>query len=154
MFLQRLLALTNQYHPLPELREQLRALFKAVPFPGPTYNKEDAWVPLSTIEEIGRALWPRKQPHELRQDNKNPGRNTALHAGYSLIFRLWTYIPYRSRNIREMQLNENLHKKADGCWWITFRGEQLKVASKRGRPNIFDLPFPPALVPLLEAYLQ
>ena len=69
------------------------------------------------------------------------------------MLRLWTYIPYRQRNMREMQLGENLYQDAQGTWRITFRGEQLKVASRRGRPNVFDLPFPETLVPVLEEYL-
>ena len=69
------------------------------------------------------------------------------------MLRLWTYIPYRQRNMREMQLGAHLHKDPQGSWRITFRGEQLKIASKRGRTNVFDLPFPPTLVPLLEDYL-
>jgi|RhiMetdeSRZDD1v2_1073273.scaffolds.fasta_scaffold121262_3 hypothetical protein len=154
MFLQRLLSLTNQYRLLPELREQLRTLFKTLPFPSPTFNKEEVWIPLATLDEIGRALWPGRLPHEVSQTPQHPGRNFALHAGYSLIFRLWRYIPLRSRNMREMKLEENLRKDADGRWRLTFRDEQLKVASKRGRPNIFDVPFPPALVPHLEAYLN
>jgi site-specific recombinase XerD len=54
--------------------------------------------------------------------------------------------------MREMRLDENLYKD-NGIWRITFRGEQLKVAVKRGRTNVFDLPFPQTLVPLLEDYL-
>jgi site-specific recombinase XerD len=69
------------------------------------------------------------------------------------MLRLWTYIPYRQRNMREMLLGTNLHKDAHGHWRITFRGDQLKVAIKRGQTNVFDLPFPKALVPALEEYL-
>ena len=134
MFLQRLLSLTKQYRPLPELREQIRLLFKELPFPSPSFNKDDAWVPMATLDEIGRTLWPSKPPHSLRQDKEHRGRNSALHAGYSLMFRLWYYIPYRSRNMREMKFEENLHQATHGQWWITFSGEQLKVASRRGVP--------------------
>ena len=70
------------------------------------------------------------------------------------MLRLWTYRPYRQRNMREMQLGDNLYKDAHGTWRITFRGEQLKVATKRGRPNVFDLPFPQTLIPVLEEYLN
>ena len=153
MFLRDLLALTRQYRPLPELRSQLAALRKTLPTPSPVYNKDDAWVPLSMLDEIGHALWPRKLPHQHRSGPKHPALRSALYAGFSLMFRLWTYIPYRQRNMREMQLGDNLHKDAQGKWRLTFRGEQLKVAVKRGRENIFDLPFPEALVPVLEDYL-
>jgi site-specific recombinase XerD len=66
---------------------------------------------------------------------------------------LWTYIPYRQRNMREMRLGENLYKDSQGHWRIRFQGEQLKIARKRGQNNIYDLQFPPTLVPVLEEYL-
>ena len=69
------------------------------------------------------------------------------------MLRLWCYIPLRQRNMREMKLGHNLHKDSQGKWRITFRGEELKVATKRGRANIFDVPFPETLVPVLEDYL-
>jgi hypothetical protein len=153
-FLVHLLALTKQYRPLPALREQLVALRKTLPAPLPSYNKEDAWVPLAMLDEIGRTLWPQRSPPQLRQDAQIPGQRSALDAALSLMFRLWFYIPYRQRNMREMQLDENLHKDANGQWRITFRGEQLKIATKRGRLNTFDLPFPSDLVPQLEEYLN
>ena len=153
-FLTRLLAMTKQYCSLPELRGQLVALRKTLPNPSPSYNKEDAWVSLAMLDEIGRALWPRKTPQSfLGSNSQHPGIKSAVRAGLSLMLRLWTYIPYRQRNMREMKFEENLHKDVHGHWRITFRGEQLKVATKRGRPNVFDLPFPSKLVPLLEDYL-
>jgi len=153
-FLQCLLALTRQYRPDEELRTKLLALKKTLPFPPPLYDKRDAWVSLATLDEIGRSLWPRKQPHEVWQFNQHPGLNSALHAAFSLMFQLWTRIPYRQRNMREMRLGDNLHKDGQGHWRVTFRGEELKIESKRGKTNVFDLPFPPRLVTVLEDYLS
>jgi len=153
-FLMRLFALTRQYRPDPDLRARLVALKKTLPTPAPVYNKDDAWVSLATLEEIGHMLWPRKHPHEISTGHSaHPGLNSAVRASLSLMFRLWTYRPYRQRNIREMALGTNL-RKDNGTWHITFNGEQLKIAVKRGRPNTFDLPFPQALVPHLEEYLS
>jgi hypothetical protein len=153
-FLTHILALTRQYRPNPALRADLMTLKKTLPKPDPLYKKEDAWVSLATLHEVGEAIWPRKQPKDFPQRRiKIPGRFGAVRAGLSLMLRLWTYIPYRSRNMREMELGTNLHKDAHGKWRLTFRGEQLKVATKRGRPNILDLPFPEQLVPVLEDYL-
>jgi hypothetical protein len=155
IFLKQLLALTRQRYLLPEFRAQVAALRKTIPVPPPCYNKEDAWVPLAKLDEIGLALWPSKPPQSFQGSGaRHPGLMSALHAGLSLMFRLWCYRPYRQRNMREMQLDENLHKDAHGKWFITFRGEQLKVASKRGRSNEFNLQFPNALVPVLEEYLN
>jgi hypothetical protein len=152
-FLTNLLVLTRHYRPMPELENQLLALRKTIPIPSPVYNKEDAWVSLATLDQIGRALWPHKQPKDLAQYVKYPGLMTAVYAGRSLMLRLWRYIPYRLRNMCEMQLGENLHKDSHGKWRITFRGEQLKIATKRGKLNNFDLPFPETLVPFLDNYL-
>ena len=153
-FLTLLLALTRQYRPMPEFRAQLATLKKTLPVPPPTYNKADAWVSLATLEEIARSLWPRKKPTDFPTHNSHyPGLRSAVQASISLMLRLWTYIPYRQRNMREMQLGDHLHKDPQGTWRLTFRGEELKVATKRGRPNVFDLPFPEKLVPLLEDYL-
>jgi integrase len=105
-----------------------------------------SWVPLTELKRIGDALWPDSRP-------KGYIKHVAVRAGLSLILQLWTFIPYRSRNIREMQLEENLYRDHHGHWRIKFVGEQLKVSEKRGKTNIFDLPFPPALVPRLEEYM-
>jgi hypothetical protein len=154
-FLKDLHALIRQYRPNEELCAKVLALKKTLPVPSPCYDKTDAWVSLSTLDEIGRSLWPRKQPHEIRRDKdkQHPGMHSAVRAGIALMLQLWTRIPYRQRNMREMRLGDNLHKDGQGRWRLTFRGEQLKIASKRGQTNVFALPFPPSLVPLLEDYL-
>jgi hypothetical protein len=108
------------------------------------------------MEGIAEALWPRKKPEDLIVPSMHPPRlptKTAVRASMSLLFRLWTYIPYRKRNIIDMQLGDNLHKDAEGHWRIRFQGEQLKIGLRNGRPNVFDLPFPPKLVPVLEDFL-
>jgi len=153
-FLDRVATLARQYRPLPDFVAQIVALKKTLPQPTPSLNKDDAWVSLATLDEIGRKIWPQKKPADYRfYDTATPGLLHAVQAAYSLMFRLWTYIPYRQRNIREMLIGQNLHKDAHGTWRITFRGDELKVGSKRGRINVFDLPFPPTLVPVLEDYL-
>jgi hypothetical protein len=154
-FLIRLLAMTNQYRRLPEFHAQVRQLKRELPTAHPVYRKEDAWVPLKELARIADDLWPKKQLDHLqtKKSRTHRGTNTALYAGLSLLFHLWTYRPYRQRNIREMKLGDNLYQDAQGRWRIRFQGEQLKIAMKRGQPNIFDLPFPEDLVPRLEEYL-
>ena len=151
-FLVYMLALTHQYRPLPELHAQLTALQKSLPRPQVHYNKEDVWVPIETIRDIGRQLWPDIKKLKLLSDSRSTGARYAAQAGISLMLRLWTFIPYRQRNMREMQFDKNLFQDAHGIWRIIFRGDELKVASKRGSLNEFNLPFPPSLVPHLEEY--
>ena len=153
-FLTCLLAITRQYRPLPALRADLVILKKTLPKPAPAYNKNDAWVSLATLDQVARACWPKKKPTDMDMRRQRPGLYEAARAGVSLMLRLWTYIPYRSRNMREMELGTNLSQDAHGKWRLTFRGEQLKIATKGGRVNVFDMPFPDSLVPVLEDYLS
>jgi hypothetical protein len=159
-FLTTVIALTNQYRLLPELRAELIALQRSLPKPPPVLDKGASWMSLRELRAIGQALWPQKQPHQIPWKHSRTARDpdghaalTARNAGISLMLRLWTYIPYRQRNMREMQLTENLYRDPSSTWRIRFAGEQLKVAVKQGRPSVFDLPFPSALVPDLDTYL-
>jgi hypothetical protein len=148
-FIRFLKMVTRQYQPQPDLRQALKQIEQTLPPPVPIYQKKDAWVPLRRIREIGQSLWPHKLPTDVIHGD---GSRYALRAGLSLMLQLWTYIPYRSRNMSEMLLETNLYKH-DGAWRIRFSGEQLKVAKRRGQQNIFDLPFPQPLIPTLESYL-
>jgi hypothetical protein len=147
-FLERIITLTRQYRPQPSLHEKVRDLRRTIPKPTPVYNKDDAWVPVKQLRQIGESLWPSKLPEQL---NGN-GRLTASQAGISLMLQLWSYIPYRQRNMREMSLEKNLYKH-DGAWRIKFASGELKVAIRRGQPNILDVSFPKRLIPQLETYL-
>jgi hypothetical protein len=148
--LKNLIALTRQYQPDPALRAELIALRKSLPTPTPLRDKSNGWIPLSELDRIGTALWPTRLPHQIVRS----GTRTASQAGLSLMFRLWCYIPLRQRNIREMRLHEHLYQDHHGQWRLRFKGQQLKIATKKGRENILDLPFPAALIPALEAYLS
>jgi hypothetical protein len=158
-FLDNMTVLSREYRSMPELYAQVCALKKTIPIAPKTYNKEDAWVSLETLRAIARTIWPRQKPEYLRTsiDRRakisRPGSRTAVQAGMSLMFQLWTYRPYRQRNMREMELGRHL-RKDDGKWHIAFRDEELKVARKNGHSNVFDLSFPETLVPLLEEYLK
>jgi len=155
IFLKNCISLANQYRVNPELKKQINDFQRTLPKPKPTYDKKKVWVSLAEIRQVGQALWPSKRPEDI---HPTPGHVTgvvyATRAGFSIIFRLWTFRPYRQRNIREMKLDENLYKDTNGNWRIKFVGEQLKVAARKGKINIFDLPFPTELVPDLETYLN
>jgi len=149
-FLRNLMAITRQYRPDMDLRKQLGELKSTLPRPDIVADKKDAWVPLGELARIGKALWPTKLPNQLSTN----GAKKAHEAGLSLMLQLWCYIPYRQRNIREMKLDENLYRDSVGQWRIKFAGEQLKVSSRKGQTNVFDLPFPTQLIPTLENYLE
>jgi hypothetical protein len=148
-----LIMLARQYRPSPEFREQMRELQRTLGRPTPVYDKQEAWVSLDELRRVALALWPKRRLEDLRTHRGTPGSMYAARAAHALILRLWCYIPLRSRNIREMKLGENLYL-AEGKWMLRFKGEQLKIAQKKGKENLLALPFPPDLVPLLQEYLQ
>jgi hypothetical protein len=141
---------SHTYKPDKEFHDALSQLHLTLPRPERVYNKEDAWLSLERLGQVATALWPKKQPG----DFKHGGARSAMHAGLSLTLHLLCTIPYRQRNIREMELGKNLYQTTQGEWRIRFAGEQLKIARKDGQENVFDLCFPKHLVPLLEQYLS
>jgi hypothetical protein len=154
-FLKNLLALINQYHKDSTLLEKLIAFKRSVPRAVPFYNKANVWLPLDEQRRIAIALWPQKPPTAfVGKGHGQTGRYTASTAGVALMFRLWTYIPLRQRNMREMKLGTNLYKTPEGVWHLRFIGDELKISRKRGTINEFKVPFPSALVPWLEEYLM
>jgi len=156
VFLRNCIALANQYRVSPELKKQILEFKKTLPKPTRTYDKQSAWVSLADIRRVGEVLWPSKRPEDILGSEKAIAKGSiyAARASFSIIFRLWTFRPYRQRNIREMKLDENLYRDTHGNWRIRFAGEQLKIATKNGKINTFDLPFPTELVPDLETFLN
>jgi integrase len=152
-------ALAVQYRPDPVVAEAINALRKRLPPKQSVRNKNDEWISLQEIKRVSLALWPSKSHAALQQyiarhpSHPYVGYNLASRAGLSLMLQLWIHTPYRQRNMREMKMDQNLYRTPAGQWRIRFVDDQLKIASKHGRPNTFDLPFPPTLVDTLEAYL-
>jgi len=118
---------------------------KAEVTPDITRDERDRWNSLMTLEGVGLAVYPdgRRFPN---------GVYAALAAQTSLIIRLLVRRPLRSRNIREMRLGRNLYKAA-GVWMIHFQGDELKVARRDGRENLYKVAFPFDLEEDLEEFL-
>ena len=150
-FISLLESFARQYRPAPEFSEWLENFHKTIPLAQPVYDKEDGWVSLLRLDEIGLSLWPRCLPDQLRPAARLRQAKRAMEA---LRLRLWARRPYRSKNIRCMKLKENLYKNDEGQWRIKFVSEEMKVAMKQGKWNYFDLPFPLDLVPMLEDFLK
>jgi hypothetical protein len=73
------------------------------------------------------------------------------------MLRLLLRIPLRQRNIREMQLHRNLYQDVHKHWWLSFKGEELKVGQRGGKINTFSLDLTtyfPDLLDHLEEYLS
>jgi len=76
----------------------------------------------------------------------------ALKAQRSLIIRLLVRRPLRSLNVCDMKIDRNL-RCANGRWTIEFRAEGRALSQFRGRPGVYQMPFPADLVPQLEEFL-
>jgi integrase len=139
----------------PALQERYRKL----PIPEPMHNKQDPRHTISAqeFESVGLALLGMADaaPPRIRTDKAVvfKGLHKAIIRRDALLIRLMWRIPMRNRSFREMQLEKNLDKDADGRWTLFYRGDELKVEERRGRINTFVVPFPPSLVDHLEAYL-
>ena len=140
----------SQYCLRPDVVAELKDIHHSLPKPPAFYNKNDVWVSMDTIGEVGRALWPTCLPTDI----KGSGAQYATQAALAVMIQLWRFIPYRQRNMREMLLEENLFKNAAGKWRIRFSGEQMKIEEKKGAENVFEMPFPAPLVGTLETYLR
>jgi hypothetical protein len=127
---------------------------------------------LAQLEAVGQTVYPLNptrlqefwEARTIQRHLVDPARyplpakscNLTLYAywvGVSLILRFLVRRPLRQRNIREMQLPQNLYTDHEGLWRIRFSGQELKVARRDGGVNRYECLFPPDLVPLLEEYL-
>ncbi len=118
-------------------------------------TKRDKWkrmVSLATLEAIGLAERPSLE--ELAAATTRYAKeHLALRAQRSLYIRLLVCRPLRSRNLREMKINDNLYRKDRG-WMIEFKGAELKIGRRNGRTNLYRLSWPDDLVPELEEFLK
>jgi Phage integrase family len=153
------------------LADELTRIKGYLPPPEQVRDKRQHWLPLATLEAIGRSRYPlhaqrlldtayaRKirarldDPQAHPELRGRPLRGTAFYVGVSLILRLLVRLPLRQRNIREMRLGRNLIRLPDGTWRITFRGAELKIAQRHGREHQVTYAFPPDLQELLEEWL-
>jgi len=118
-----------------------------------TRSKRAKWNSLADLEAIGKAEYPSKrEQHRAKTDHQK--KLLAVRVQRSLIIRLLTRRPLRSRNIREICLGENLYQDKKANWIIEFAGDQMKVEERRGRENIYCISFPADLVSLLEEWLN
>lgn len=103
-------------------------------------TKRDKWkrtVSLATLEEIGLAERPSLEDLAAAS-TRYAKEHLALRAQRSLYIRLLVYRPLRSRNLREMKINDNLYRIGQG-WMIEFKGMELKVGRRNGHTNLILL---------------
>jgi hypothetical protein len=72
------------------------------------------------------------------------------------MLKLLVRVPLRQRNVREMQLDKNLYTEG-GHWHVHFQGRELKIGSRGGSVNVYDVDltdYCPDLLPVLEDFLK
>src|SRR5262249_37377338 len=87
--------LVTQYWPNAEAAATLMEFSRKLPKATPIYNKQDVWVGLETLEQVGQASWPKRTLTDILRHRANNGKRFAFHAGMSLMLRLLVRRPYR-----------------------------------------------------------
>jgi hypothetical protein len=148
----------------PDLAQALTDLRQSLPPAHTVRQKEEHWLSLQQLEEVGLSCHP-LNPRRL-QEYPRLKRPSYLHPRYrsgnwlrlyvegSLMIRLLIRLPMRQRCLREMRLGTNLYQDHAGVWQIRFVGAELKVAHDRGAVKRYEFPFPADLVPSLEEWLR
>jgi hypothetical protein len=137
----------------PDRREELLAYRRELPRPARMHRKRDHWIHPAELEQVGLTLLEEsKRPFQKPDDKRLTGSYRALKMAHALMLRLLLRIPLRSRNLREIRLQDNLYR-AEGRWQLSYQLEELKVAERRHGPNHFELEFPKDLVAHLEAFI-
>jgi hypothetical protein len=138
--------------------QALRNYRKTLPPLERMHNKRDHWISRDDLERVALSeLQDAHKPVDNHAPAKQPGLFRAGQHRRSLMLRLLLRIPLRQRNIREMQMPRNLYQDAQGHWWLSFRGEELKVGERHGKLNTFSLDvtaYFPDLLDHLEDYLK
>jgi Phage integrase family len=133
---------------------------KALPDPEPMHDKKHHWFTLLELEHIARImlsearkpLYPGAKYYE-----GHAGIFRSMKHAMALMLRILVRIPLRQRNLREMRRERNLYQDQNRDWRLTFKGEELKVGIKKGRPNILTVNLSqrfPDIIPHLEEYLH
>jgi hypothetical protein len=138
----------------------LLARERKLPVPEPMHNKQapEHTIAAQELEEV--ALWLLAEAEKpLRatgweREARRKGLWRAVKRRDALLIRLMWRVPMRSRCFCEMELGKNLVKNHGGQWMLQYRGDELKVAQRRGRINTFSVPFPAELTNDLETYLD
>jgi hypothetical protein len=123
------------------------------------------WAELPVIEAVANSLLAEGRiPVVARYDLRHPGAHRAARFQLGLILKLLVRVPLRQRNVRELQWPRNLWKHpTTGEWILHFEGEELKVARRRDKVNVFEVPLsrlypkdgptPDDFIPTLEEFI-
>jgi hypothetical protein len=139
-------------------RRALADFRNELPQPEPLHIKKEQWLTLAELEAVAEAcLTEGREPYIFRKKDRYPGVYRATRFQVGLILKLLVRVPLRQRNVRELRIGRNLYQDHDGHWILLFRGDALKVGSRRGGANQYDIDLTenyPELLPLLEEWQE
>jgi hypothetical protein len=139
----------------------LRDYADSLPMPRKIHNKaaECHSFTFAELEEVALAMMDearRMDIHTLHNGKgyvECPGGIAAGRFQLGLVLMLGWRIPMRARNWCEALLETNL-RKVNGGWFFHFEGDELKIATRRGETNVYEIEIPLEVVPCLEEYLN
>jgi hypothetical protein len=124
--------------------------------PPPLHIKRVHWVSLRELEEISEAcLAEGRSPYLPFRLAKHPGARRATQFQRGVILKLLVRVPLRQRNVRELRVGENLYADHKGHWQLHFSGAELKIGTRGGQVNEYNLnltEYAPELLPLFEEW--
>jgi hypothetical protein len=139
-------------------RQALVDLGRTLPLPDTVHDKRHHWVSLATLEQVAEGeLSAGRAPFLRSKKIRFPGSERASRFAHGTMLKVLIRIPLRGRNLREMKLDRNLYRDEIGHWQIHFRGQELKVGARQGKPNEYQIDlstYCPELIPVLEEWLQ
>jgi Phage integrase family len=157
----------DQSLPLDQSRRPLLVAYaRKLKPPAPLRDKQRYhWATLVEIEAVANSLLAEgRVPFVTRHGIGYPGAKRASQFQLGLILKLLVRVPLRQRNIRELHYPKHLWQDAStGEWTLRFTGKELKVATRKGRVNVFEVrlsrlypkdgPTPDDLIPTLETFI-
>jgi hypothetical protein len=151
--------------------EGIIRLQRELPEAAPVQDKQARWMTLREIDQVAENCYPlnarrvsenpraRRIFRHLQNPSAPPYRDstmkrTAVRAGLSILLKIWIRCPVRQRCWREAELDRNVIKLPDGGWLFRWTGTELKVATRKGRPNEYTYRLDTDLRDRFEEYLQ
>jgi hypothetical protein len=126
--------------------------------PLPLHTKRAHWVSLATLEAVAEdCLREARVPVVSTRGIRSPGLSRTTRFQTGLMLKFLVRIPLRQRNLREARLEHNLYQDQAGHWQLSFRGDELKIGTRGGRVNEFNLDlseYCPDLILALQEFLQ
>jgi hypothetical protein len=135
----------------------IRAYVRSMEHPKRVHNKqaEHHTFTFAELERVALTLMDeaRRMVPDPYNVNQYPGARAAERFLSGLVLMMGWRVPIRVRNWSEALLDSNL-RKVNGSWHWHFEGSELKIGTRAGETNVFDVKIAGEVVPYLEEYLH